>query len=64
MVSRYKLLTEDSKNGVWISEFNYIKLIQMSYKRNMKLSKELISNYEFLENKKFDYSLVGEFTKK
>lgn len=63
MVCRFKLITEDTKKGVWMSELTLIKLIQMTYSRNRKLSKELISNYEYLQGKPFDYSLVGEFTK-
>lgn len=63
MVSKYKLLTEDGQKGAWISEMTLIKLIQLSYNRNKKLAKELISNYEYLEGKSFDYSLVGDFTK-
>jgi hypothetical protein len=63
MMSKYKLITENKLRGVWFSELNLIKLIQISYTRNKKLSKELISHYEYLEDKNFDYSLVGEFTK-
>jgi len=64
MVGKFNLVTEDGKRGAWISELTIIKLIQLTYSRNRKLSKSLISDYEYLQDKPFDYSLVGEFTKK
>lgn len=64
MVSRYKITTEDNKKGVWISELTLIKIIQMSYTRNKKICKSLIEDYEYLEGKKFDYNLIGDYTNK
>jgi hypothetical protein len=58
MASKYKLLSDDEKNGVWWNEIDYINLIKICQVRNTKLYKKLISDYEYLEGKKFDESLI------
>lgn len=59
MVSQYRLLTEDKTRGVYISEMDLIKIIQVCYNRNKGLFIKLVADYEYLEGKKFDYKLIG-----
>lgn len=58
--STYSIITEDKSKGVNIDELDFIKIIQICYNRNTKLFKKLVSDYEYLEGKKFDYKLIGK----
>jgi len=57
-MSKYKLITEDTRKGVWITEIDLIKLIKLCHIRNNKMYLKLVEHYEFLENKKFDEELL------
>jgi hypothetical protein len=52
--SKYKLKTSDEKRGVWIDEEKLVAIIRILERRNSTLFKEMVENYEYLENKKFD----------
>ena len=59
MANKYKILTENEKRGDWIHKFQFVDLMKLAYSRNRKTYEWLKNIYEFLEDEKFDESLVN-----
>lgn len=57
---KYKILTEDEKRGNWIDRSEFIDLMRMAYHRNRQIYGWLKGIYEYLENEKFDESLIDK----
>lgn len=59
MANKYKLISEDERKGVWINEIELLDIIKVCYNRNKGLYIKLVADYEYLEGKTFDPSLIG-----
>ena len=52
-MNQYKLVNEDKKVGVWLSEDDLVHIIEIVGSRSAKYKKKLIDIYEYLEDKKY-----------
>lgn len=53
-ITRYKIINEQKKIGVWFDTSDLIQLIKLCDKRNQTYKKKLIDIYEKLEEQKFN----------
>lgn len=47
-MEKFKIINEKLKRGVWLSEYDFIKLLNVLKHRNIKLYNKLKEDYEFL----------------
>lgn len=47
-MEKFKLINEKLKKGVWINEYDLIRIINILEKRNYKLYKKLKDDYLYL----------------
>lgn len=58
MTTKFKLITEDEKLGVWIEEIDLLKIIKILKYRNKPLYKSIVKKYENLTEKKFSEGVL------
>ncbi len=56
---KFKLISQNESLGVWIYERQFLQIIKISYDRNKKLFKKLVSDYEYLTGVKFELEMIG-----
>lgn len=59
MVSEYKLINEPLNKGVTLTEIDFLNILRFTYRNNKGLFEKLKQSYEHLEQKKFDFKLIG-----
>ncbi|MHA1381173.1 MAG: hypothetical protein ACTSRG_22625, partial [Candidatus Helarchaeota archaeon] len=61
MSENYELVLKSKNKGVYITPEEFLKIIKVCENRNTQLFKKLVSDWEYLNEEKFNYSLIGQY---